>query len=250
MKVLGCFFCLALFCHAQAQNAFDIHYLGNMGVAIIKNDSVILIDALHDYYDTYYLPTDTTILSKIRNHVKPYQTLVAILATHNHNDHFDEVMITDMGKRLPDTKVVMGKQPAQSLQALPDRQLKTIDQSGSLVLNNSIRVSMKNIGHSGERHKAIENYRIEITWGKLRFVHLGDAAASSIMFDDLKSGADVAIVPNWLCYDEQDIAVLEKQNFKKIIATHIEPSGLRNPLGKSEIEIIPFVKYGQRVSLN
>lgn len=245
MKILW----LLLFCSitAQAQNptAFEIHYVGNMGVAIVKNDSVILIDALHDYYDVYYLPTDTAILSKIKNRVKPFKTLVAIVATHMHKDHFDETIISNLSSKLLSTKTIVGEQPAQTLTNMSSQQLKVIRQTGTLKLNEFISITMKNIGHVGQRHLDIENYRVEIAWGKQRFVHFGDAAASEKSFDGLLPGAEVAIVPDWLCYDASDIALLEKQQFRKIVATHIAPSGMRNEMGKSSIEIIPFVKYGQ-----
>ncbi|HEY0731782.1 MAG TPA: hypothetical protein VGD33_05150, partial [Chitinophagaceae bacterium] len=40
----------------QQSKALQVEYVGNMGVAIIKGDTAILIDALHDYYKDAYLP--------------------------------------------------------------------------------------------------------------------------------------------------------------------------------------------------
>jgi L-ascorbate metabolism protein UlaG (beta-lactamase superfamily) len=234
---------------AQNSDQIEIFYVGNMGVAIVKNDSVILVDALHDYYDVYYLPTDTAILSKIRKHLKPYQTLVAVIATHMHKDHFDEALITQLSQQVPNSKTIMGKQPSESLGQVNAEQLQIVNQSGTVQLKNGLSVSMKNVGHIGARHETVENYRIEIKWGEHRFIHFGDAAPTSKTFEGLIPDADVGIVPNWFCFDAKDIALLEKQKFRKIIATHIEPTGLRNAFGKSAIEIIPFLKYGQSVKL-
>lgn len=225
-----------------------VYYVGNMGVAIVKNDSAILIDALHDYYDVYYLPSDSAILKKLNNHETPFLRLIAVTATHMHNDHFDDTLISQMSQKIQMSKVVMGKQPAEKLTGVKPQALQVIDQAGTVKLSGQLSITLKNIGHSGSRHQSIENYRIEVRWGGYRFVHFGDAPSSEKSFDSLEAGADVAVVPYWHCYDAKDIQRIESKNFKKIIATHIDPTGYA-PFGKSRLEIIAFKNYGQRYVL-
>lgn len=225
-----------------------VYYVGNMGVAIVKNDSVILIDALHDYFDVYYRPSDPAILKKLTDREKPFLKLIAITATHLHNDHFDDALISRMSENTNETKVIMGKQPAEKLTGVDRKILVSVNQVGTVKLSDQLSISLKNVGHSGSRNQSIENYRIEITWGAYRFVHFGDATPDEKSFDGLVPGADVAIVPYWFCFDARDIQVLETKIFKKIIATHIDPAGSA-PFGKSSVEIIPFKTYGQQYEL-
>lgn len=225
-----------------------VYYVGNMGVAIVKNDSVILIDALHDYYDVYYLPSDPEILKKLTNQEEPFLTLIAITATHLHNDHFDESLISQMSKKIRSSKIIMGKQPSEKLTGVDREVLQSVNQAGTVKLSDQLSISLRNVGHSGSRNQNIENYRIEITWGAYRFVHFGDASIDAKSFEGLLPGADVAIVPNWFCFDAKDIQLLETKKFKTVIATHIAPAGIA-PFGKSSVEIIAFKSYGQQYVL-
>lgn len=248
MKIISL---LLLWCCGQVSHAQStqptIYYVGNMGVAVVKNDSVILIDALHDYYDVYYLPSDTVLLQKIQQQEKPFRQLIAILATHMHHDHFDDFLITRVNQQNNASTIVTGKQPASFLSSRDRLRLQIIDQIGTVSLSDQLKITLKNVGHTGARHQTVENYRIELTWGNFRLVHFGDAALNTQTLDGLTDGIDVAIVPYWFCYDATDIQLLEQKKFKKIIATHIDPKGAA-PFGKSSIEIISFMRYGQSYS--
>jgi L-ascorbate metabolism protein UlaG (beta-lactamase superfamily) len=224
-----------------------VYYVGNMGVAIVKNDSVILIDALHDYYDVYYLPSDPMILKKLDRNEKPFLKLIAITATHIHKDHFDESLVIQMSQKTPPPKVVMGKQPAELLTGVDRSVLKSVDQVGTVKISDQVSISFKNVGHSGGRNTSIENYRIDVKWGNFRIVHFGDAPDAKSV-DGLLPGADIAVVPYWFCFDTDDLQLLESKKFKQILATHIDPAGTK-PFGKSTIEIIPFTAYGQQFVL-
>ncbi len=230
-------------CWAQSGKP-AVYYVGNMGVAIVKNDSVILIDALHDYYDVYYLPSDPAILKKLGEREEPFQKLIGIIATHMHSDHFDDTVISQMSQKTKTAKVIMGAQPAEKLTGVDQKVLIRVNQTGTVKLSEQLSITLKNIGHSGSRHKSIENYRIEITWGAYRFVHFGDAITDAKSLEGIAPGADVAIVPYWFVFDARDIQLLEAKQFKKIIATHIDPASTA-PFGASSIEIIPFARYGQ-----
>ena len=49
------------------------------------------------------------------NQEKPFLKLIAIMATHLHNDHFDETLISQMSKKIRSSKIIMGKQPSEKL---------------------------------------------------------------------------------------------------------------------------------------
>jgi L-ascorbate metabolism protein UlaG (beta-lactamase superfamily) len=249
MKCILFFFTVLFNGTVSAQSGKPVvYYVGNMGVAIVKDDSVILIDALHDYYDVYYLPSDPAILGKLTGKDRPFLKLIVITATHMHNDHFDDALISQMSQTLNQSKVIMGRQPSEKLTGVRQGVLNSIDQVGTVKLSDKLSISLRNVGHSGSRHQSIENYRIEVKWGAYRFVHFGDAIPDAKSFDGLLPGADVAVVPYWFCFDEKDIRLLEAQKFKKIIAAHIDPAG-NAPFGKSNVEIIPFKTYGQQYVL-
>lgn len=164
MKFVWLLFLSILPATLQAQSEKPvIYYVGNMGVAIVHNDSVILIDALHDYYDIYYLPSDKTIIGKLQRKEKPYLSVVAIAATHIHDDHFDDSLISQVSKMLPSAKIIMGKQPASKLTGAKKEAVYMIDQQGAVQLSDKLSISLKNVKHSGgSRHQSVENYRIEI----------------------------------------------------------------------------------------
>lgn len=248
MKLVGVLFFVIL---AQAVTAQSdrpvIHYVGNMGVAIVKNDSAILIDALHDFYDVYYLPSDKTVLDKMFRSEEPYVHVIAIAATHMHHDHFDDSLISQVSKALPASKIILGKQPATKLTGANKETAYTIDQQGTVWLTDKLSITLKNVGHSGTRHQSVENYRMEVKWGQYRFIHFGDAPNTNA-FEGLAPGADVAIVPYWFCFDEKDLQAMETQKIKAVIATHIDPRGVA-PFGKSRMEIIAFKTYGQQFAL-
>jgi hypothetical protein len=76
------------------QNTYDLKYVGNMGIAIIHNDSVILIDALHDFYGIDYLPSDPKVINSILTIQKPFSTVLASIFTHKIQDQTASAKVT------------------------------------------------------------------------------------------------------------------------------------------------------------
>ena len=98
----------------SAQKDFEIRYLGNMGIAVSHNDSTKLIDALHDFYGSDYLPTDEKALHAILGKQAPYKKIIAIAATHRHSDHFDSAVVTNVANVHASALIISGGQ-TQSL---------------------------------------------------------------------------------------------------------------------------------------
>jgi L-ascorbate metabolism protein UlaG (beta-lactamase superfamily) len=240
--------------HNQAENFStpwknrpEIYYVGNMGIALVKNDSVVLIDALHDYYGSYYLPSDTSLLSKIQNRELPFSHLLAITATHIHGDHFDSTLFRKFSSLLPETKVLAGRQFEPFLKDIDKRVLSFADDFKIFRLANNLSIQIRRINHTGKkRHQGINNYRIEVAWDDFRLIHFGDAEVEDATFAEIESGAEVAIIPLWFYLDKKALESLAKAKFKKSIITHIEPSGFKPENGKLPPQFTLFQKYGDK----
>ena len=61
----------ALHVQAQVTKSLQIEYVGNMGVAITKGDTTLLIDALHDYYEDGYLASSPSFLKNLMGKKSP-----------------------------------------------------------------------------------------------------------------------------------------------------------------------------------
>lgn len=230
---------------AQQGNSPSIYYVGNMRVAIVKNDSVVLIDALHDYYGPYYLPSDPALLAKLRSKQKPFSNLVAITATHIHGDHFDSAMVKAISDALPAAKLVFGRQFEPLLASIHPSRTSYADDQLSYRLSPSVKINIRRINHvGGNRHRGMHDYRIELIWDGYRIVHFGDAEISANSFSGLEPGADLFIIPSWFALDNTAIDYMEKLKTKNILITHIDPN---QPIPEWKTMRVPFTvfsKYG------
>lgn len=229
------------------KNHPSVYYVGNMGIALVKNDSVVLIDALHDYYGSYYLPSDTVLLAKIRDKQSPFSRLLVITATHIHGDHFDSTLFRKMSAQLPQAKVLAGRQFEPFLKDLDKKIVDFADDFKTFRLSTNLIIHIKRINHTGKkRHQDINNYRIEVVWGDFRLIHFGDAEIEDGTFAEIKTGADVAVIPLWFYLDKNALEYLSKAKFKKCIVTHIDPSALEQSEYNATEQFISFFKYGDK----
>lgn len=251
MKLKACiFFVLIVIAdNVIAQTNFEVRYLGNMGVAIIHNDSAILIDGLHDYYDKYYLPTDAATLSAILEKKKPFKTIVAIAFTHKHGDHFDSALVTNVSARHSNALLLGGNQTKSLLNSNIQKRFVAATDELKQQINSDILITLKKIPHvNPARHAAVENYRIEVIWNGIRFVHFGDADIQALATRDLKQLPDVLIIPDWFLSGSQ---YLNQLKAKKIIVSHIDPSAgkIKKP-EKLESVLVPFMRYGDKLIID
>lgn len=233
-------------CFAQVN--FEIKYLGNMGVAITCHDSTIIIDGIHDYYDKYYLPTDSALLEKMFKKEKPFSKIVAIAFSHYHNDHFDSLLLTKISgihstARLvgpQQVKVKAGEKLSSKFFAIGDKMVYK--------LGNNLIIAVNRTPHiNPSRHAAVQNLRTEIEWNGKRFIHFGDADLVENAVADLRGRPDLAIVPDWF-NGKLGKPLLEKLDAKNILLTHIEPGGGQINFILSNMKA--FSKYGDRFDLN
>lgn len=236
------------FLHAQQQ--FEIRYLGNMGIAVSHNDSTILIDGLHDFYESDYLPTETDAIKAMVQKQSPYKNIIAIAVTHRHSDHFDSTLITNVATIHTSAVLIGGEQTRSLLSSTLQRKFTTVTNSITIRINGSLIINLWRIPHTyPARHASVENYRVEIIWNGFRVVHLGDADVKNDAIGSLKDNPDVMVVPNWFLSNE-GLKLLEKIRPVKLLVTHISPADNsifnNKKLGS---EIVSFRKYGDQIKL-
>ena len=235
----------------QAQKQFEIRYLGNMGIAILHNDSAIIIDGLHDFYENDYMPTDTSAISAMLKKQKPFSRIIAIAATHRHSDHFDENVVASVAKVHPGALIVSGSQTKMLLNTDMQKRFNEVVGNATFRIGTNLTIHATQIPHTyPQRHSAVENYRIEIIWNGFRLVHLGDADTKSKVVAALNNKPDVMVVPSWYLAEE-GIPLIEQVNPVKVIATHIAPgSKSMKKNDKLHAEQLSFIKYGDKINID
>ncbi len=252
MSIYKCILIILLLVGAEtmAQTNFEIRYLGNMGVAIIHKDSAIIIDGLHDYYDKYYLPTDTIALGEILQKKKPFKKIVAIAFTHKHSDHFDSLLVTNVANSNTSAKLIGGNQTKSLLGISIQKRFIIAENNLSQVINSNIKIVLKKIPHiNPARHATVENYRIEVVWNGFHLVHLGDADIQPVAIEGLNQAPDVVVMPDWFL-NNKAIHYLNQLKPKNIILSHIDPAGKKvNKPEKLKNVLIQFMGYGDKITI-
>lgn len=242
-----CFYLSPIITEAQT----EIRYLGNMGIAIIRQDSAIIIDGLHDYYEKNYLQTDTTAFNTMLLKQKPFSKIIAIAVTHKHSDHFDEMLISEVAKKHSTALILGGSQIRSLCNAAMLKRFTTIVDTATVRINSNIIIRIRRIPHTWpQRHATIENYRYEITWNKFRLVHLGDADTQQEAVIDLQQAPDVLVAPNWYLGDN-GVSLINKVNPGNIVVTHIPPDDKSTKANtKIKGQQLLFKKYGDTFKIN
>ena len=234
-----------------AQKQFEIRYLGNMGVAILHNDSAILIDGLHDLYENDYLPTDTSAIGAMIRKQRPFSKIAVIAVTHRHSDHFDENVVASVAKVHPTALLISGSQTKALLHAEMQKRFSLVTETATFNIGTNLSIIARRIPHTyPQRHSAVENYRIEIAWNGFRLVHLGDADTKNEAVAVLASKPDVLIVPGWY-FENDGIGLIEAVNPVRVIATHIAPNfnGMKKIDGLHSEQSF-FKKYGDKINIS
>ena len=243
--------CLAVFPRAEAQGSRGLHieYVGNMGVALVKGDTALLIDALHDLYKPGYLPSSPSFLEGLLGKQRRYQVVPAIVISHQHNDHFDAALVHKAVAAYPHTRVLTGLQLKPLLHAGQSGHYRLATDTVFAPLMPNLSVRLKRIPHTYQsRNGSIHNYRAEVVWNGMRIVHLGDALMSEATLRGLKD-VDVLIAPNWLFMERESVESIERLRPKLVILTHVSPGAEGATYQSSSIKPVIFTAYGQKVSL-
>jgi L-ascorbate metabolism protein UlaG (beta-lactamase superfamily) len=253
MRRISFLLCIAIFVvHTlNAQKRFEIRYLGNMGIAIVHNDSTIIIDGLHDYYEADYMPTDSSAIGEMLRKQKPFVRVIAIAVTHRHSDHFDEHVVASVAKVHQASLLIGGSQTRSLLNADMQKRFSQVIDTATFSIGSNLSIKARRIPHTyPQRHSAVENYRIEIIWNAFRLVHLGDADTRSEVLAALGKKPDILVVPSWFL-EQQGILLIEQINPAKVLATHISPAdkSVKAKAGLNAEQIL-FKKYGDKININ
>jgi L-ascorbate metabolism protein UlaG (beta-lactamase superfamily) len=234
-----------------SQQHFELRYLGNMGVAIVHNDSAVIIDGLHDFYENDYLPTSPQALNAMLKKNPPFGAIAAIAVTHRHSDHFDSALVTAVAKMHPAAVLIGGAQTRQLLGADMQKRMQPLTDSLTITVRPNITIHIRRITHTWpQRHAAVENYRYELVWNGFRVVHLGDADTKPGAMTGLNGRPDIMIIPNWFLSGD-GIPLLEQAKPAAVIVTHIAPhEGLMKKNNKLQAKQVFFNKYGDTYKTN
>lgn len=229
------------------QKIFEVRYLGNMGIALVHNDSAIIIDGLHDFYEKGYLPTDPAAVNAMMQKQTPYKTIVAIAVTHKHNDHFDSAIVSSVANVHKAAVITGGSQTGQLLGSDLQRRFIMSGDNKTIVIKPNLVIKLNKIAHTyPKRHAAVENYRVEVEWNGFRLIHLGDADVVPGATTGLASYPGVIVVPEWFISGD-GLAQLEVLNPANILVTHIPPSTSRDKINEPrrwKPVLTVFTKYG------
>ena len=217
-----------------------------MGVAIVHNDSTIIVDGLHDFYESDYLPTDSTVLKKVLLRQQPFRNIVGIAVTHRHNDHFDSAVITTVANVHVSAMLMGSDQIRQRLGSGIQNRVILASKSPIRVRPNLTVILQKIPQVNPPRHSAVDNIRFEINWDGFRIIHFGDADISPESISGIKEKPDVIIIPEWFLANEATL-LLKKISPANIIVTHISPLGAATY--KQEPATTFFRRYGDKIIL-
>ena len=222
--------------------------LGTWGIAIIHNDSVILIDALHDFYGVDYLPSDPKIIKSILNKQKPFKTILAIAFTHRHNDHFDSTLVSSVKNIYSSSLLIGGSQTKNLLSTALQNQFIAAKDSLTVTIKAGIFIKLTKVPHiNPSRHASVENYRTEINWNGFRLIHFGDAAIEAQSFSKIERSVNVLIVPLWF-NSYESISLLENLKPESIIFSHIAPNNKIKTSQSIKSSLNFFLNYGDTYS--
>jgi L-ascorbate metabolism protein UlaG (beta-lactamase superfamily) len=181
------FFCLLSFIlisntncqHSNSQKDLQITYIANEGFLISNDNIKILIDGLFKS-KSYTCPSDS-LVSKIIDNKAPVDNINFFLVTHDHQDHFNEKLVSDFLSKNPKTKFISTSESCNKLnetgfkstnlfcQNLEIGEIKEINE----IKDENFSVSAFRLKHGTSTE--INNLAYIIRINDYSIMHLGDA---------------------------------------------------------------------------
>lgn len=226
-------------------NPLLIRYLGNMGIAVCKGDSIIIIDGLHDFYKPAYLPGDSCFIKSLVQF--PKKTFICQAISHYHNDHFDSVLSNLFLKTFSKSVVIAPPQVTSRM----DPQFKSRFGREVFHLKN-LHITQTKITHINPNHASVENMRTEVVWNNRRIIHFGDAAISESSIARLEGiFIDVAVIPDWLAYSTEGQKLLNRLTIRHLVISHLDPKQKHMPPDiEKKYRLTLFENYGQSLQIS
>ena len=241
---------------AMGQDSLRVTYIGNMGVLLQHGHHSVLIDGLHDFYKSYYLPpTDDMVEGIISGTYKKIGNLDAILITHEHEDHYDRFLTQQLLKQQPNATLFAGSQIVSQI-SLTD-QVHTIPYTGEFYQTQTaaIKIVGFKIPHSSDRFKHIQNVGWIVSMGDFKVLHIGDtewSRAEQILKQVKDEQVDLAIFPFWMVTTKDDYdKAMSLTGAQKIAACHFTPGDdYITKLESINPDVILLVEQGKTIRIS
>lgn len=163
----------------QFQKELQITYIANEGFMLSVDKTKILIDCL--FKSKHYTSPSDTSISKIIGNLPPFDNINYLLVTHDHNDHFNDKLVSDFLSKNPKTKFLSTSESCNKLieagykntnifcQNLEIGELKELNE----VKEESFSVSAFRLMHGTSTD--IDNLTFIINLEGFNIMHMGDA---------------------------------------------------------------------------
>ncbi|MBO6792579.1 MAG: MBL fold metallo-hydrolase [Balneolaceae bacterium] len=214
----------------SAQSEITIRYIGNMGVLISDANNSVLIEGLHDEYraESYTFPSDEVVQTLITKDGSEFPPITAVMATHFHQDHFDEALINRFLDANEYSVFIGSEQAVSEIDAGKDQliPISTATYQKQSVNLNGVKITSFYLNHVNPgRFDSIQNVGFLVEINGFKILHIGDTNWFEEAFTAAELTAlelDLAIMPFWMLMREESKANFSKCiSADKIIATHL-----------------------------
>jgi len=217
----------------QEASAIEVTYIANEGFLISSKTKKILIDALFlDVIKNYHAPPKD-VLEKMETAQPPFDQVALILATHNHDDHFNAQSVARCLKNNPKAVFLSTPQAVDDMEKNSKAFDSIRERIKSIKLDvlssaeksiNGIDVTIIRTAHSGGRPE-IQNYMYLIKMEGKKIFHEGDCDGELQDFENLgleKKSIDIAFFHPWFFMDPDGLKIVKEYiNPKQVVLMHI-----------------------------
>lgn len=218
--------CIALCGFSQVK----VTFLVNHGWMIESEDSKVIVDGLfYREYEQIDAFTEEE-LTKIESFNVPFNDVDVLLISHQHGDHYSDVLTKKYLTKFPDLKVIG---PAQVKEKHSSQNvLGQTNAIGKITSYNigDVNIEQLTLPHMGQQRESTENTGYIITIGGQTFLQVGDAELSErnyAAYNLTDRKIDYLIIPFWQLRSETDRALINKLiSPKMIIPSHIDAQNL------------------------
>lgn len=180
----------------REKSVCSITLSANAGISVCMDDTIILVDALHNTGVQGYSTLNRQRLNKMRES-EAFQNPAALVFTHCHEDHFSRELAEEAMQIWPHAELVL---PEYCI----DGQI-LLKQGVEKLRIGGLSISMLRIRHEGAQNEDVPNYACVISRadGNYNILVLGDAELGNEMLLHRLEEAGI-------CYREDiDIAVVD-----------------------------------------
>jgi L-ascorbate metabolism protein UlaG (beta-lactamase superfamily) len=225
-----------LFPQVDSQKELQITYIANEGFLISCNNTKILIDGL--FNTKHYTSPSDSLISLLMENKNPVDNIGYLLVTHDHQDHFNEKLISEFMSKSPEVKFISTPESCNKLietglkssniisQNLEIGELKKIDK----IKDENCSVTALRLMHGTSTE--IDNLAFIINLNGFNIMHMGDAFIlqsseniEKINWDDFK--IDVLFV-GYMDVNQYVLEILSKTiKPKNLIMMHIHKDDIQ-----------------------